>query len=224
MNLIPTVINEIGGFTTISILSSRYRGEASSLSPVEDSLARYLPINPSLLDAHDCDYSTIVVEKINSIEGIRNKKQLIIAGAELMLLEAIACLKLDSKVYQVVDDRLPQSSLKRMRANIPTGLAGKVCSIPAIPAGLTPTNTLLLVSGFWGGGNLVLLPESVRAVLLFLQNIYFGEILLVVPFSEAIRARPEGWVTVNFSNFFTGVAGISKAKHDSPKQAPQNPA
>lgn len=205
MDLAP-MVTELGGLTTLVTLG-HYRGDASGLSPIEDSLAKYLPVNPSRLNDLDNGYRVNVAESLNFVQGIQEKKKIIIAGAELLFMEAISELRLSSKVYQIVDDRLSLSSIARMRENIPEGVDGMIYPIPTVPFGLSPTGSVLLASGFWGGGSMVLIHESVRAVLLFLKNIYFGEKMLVAPYSKIVHSRPEGWVTVNYNDFFTGCTG-----------------
>ncbi len=203
---IQSFIDELGPLTVLQELSNIQQ----NLSVLDQDLMQTLPVDPGFLKNEGFDLAAMLTEQTISSHKIHQKSQIIIAGPELVLLEALAATQQSLSVALALNDSLPSCAAERITLNIPDKLDVQTFQIPNIPSSLKPTDSVLLATAFYAGGQLAIIPAALRNVLNYYRNFFFGEIILINPFPFAVHARPEGWVTINIADYFTDTIGISE--------------
>lgn len=206
---IQSFIDELGAVTVLQELSDTKQ----NLAVLDQDLMQILPIDPSFLKKEKLNLAATLAEQAVTVQKIYQKSQIIIAGPELVLLEALAATQSDLSISLALNDTLAMSAAERVTLNTPDRLNVQIYQIPSIPKALKPTNSIILATGFYAGGQLALIPVALRNILNFYRTFFFGEIILLNPFPFAVHARPEGWVTINISDYFTDTIGIPEPQH-----------
>ena len=201
---VQTFIDELGPITVLQELSHIRQ----NLTILDQDLMQVLPVNPSFLKTEALNLAACLTKQVIATNKIHQKSQIIIAGPELVLLEALASTQEKLSIALALNDALPLAAKERIILNTPDTLKVKIFQIPAIPNALKPTSSIILATGFYAGSQLALIPATLRNILNFYRNFFFGEIVLINPFPFAVHARPEGWVTINISDYFTDTIGI----------------
>ncbi len=203
---IQSFIEELGPLTVLQELSH----VEQNLSVLDQDLMQALPVDPGFLKKEGLNLAAMLTEQAIASKKIHQKSQIIIAGPELVLLEALAATQQPLSVALALNDSLPSSAAERITRNIPNTLQVQTFQIPNIPSSLKPTHSVLLATAFYAGGQLAIIPSALRNILNYYRNFFFGEIILINPFPFAVYGRPEGWVTINIADYFTDTIGISE--------------
>lgn len=202
---IKKTIDELGPFTVIDTLSKI----GTNLSPIAIEMARFLPISPMNHKNQLGRIKSAFIKEILYRNQVTKKEKIIVVGPELILIEALVSILPEVIIYLIVDDQhLNSDQLERIRVNIPLRAKVYVFTIPTVPMEISPSESLLFVPGLHGGANYALVRESSRAIINFFENVYYGEKVLICPFSFPVQSRPEGWVTINIEPAFTDVFGV----------------
>lgn len=208
-------IIEIGAVT----VAVEMLGRRSDLAPIWDELSEAHPLEPIA----ESVYGEAVVDRlcraIAGIDGIEDKEVVILAGPELIALEAFKKLDLGSEILVAVDRGMSDEAIKRIERNVPSGL--RVTVLRDVPDRyLGPGDAVFLAVGLQGGYRLALLPSWVASVASSYASVFSGERLLVDPLGHPVRWRRSlrsddasgpGWVTEFLETRFTGYASPGAA-------------
>lgn len=193
------LISELGVFTIISMLSQI----KEDLEYVEETILEELPLVPPQEGAaYKCireqfNYS------IENIEKIQQKEHLVLVGPELIFIEMLAEYNIHSQISISVHHSLHAESLKRLFKNVPQNIKVDVIKLPEFPLNLRPDKALMIAFGFDGGSGYTLIPNVNLDILNHYTGKYFGEILLINPIAFPVFSKPNGWITVRTSKYFT---------------------
>jgi hypothetical protein len=189
------LIGELGPLTVLEKLSTVKK----SLTLMQQDISCALPILPPTDGTLRANLTSALVE----IPQLYEKKRIIVVGPELLILEVICEMGFDIEVLVAVNTSIPNETVARISANVPAGLAARVVQIPGIPFSIRPAEAVMIAAGFDAGAGNALVPESTRSILNFYISLYFGEVIMLDPFGFPVFSRPDGWVTLNKSQYFT---------------------
>lgn len=215
-------IRECGALTGVAEMLAMKR----QLLPIWDSLCADHPIDicESMLESHRLPER--VAEVIFTIPRITEKQYIILAGPDLVGLEAVALLGLKAEVVVAVDRSLDEHAVDRIAKNIPRGVRARV-TVGLPERAMRPTDSVLIALGFRGGYRFALVPTWVASVVRRYSAVFAGERVLVDPIGHPVSwrrtglassSREEGWVTEMIESLFTDVAGAraTTAAHRAP--------
>ena len=190
-----TVAREIIEFshTCDETTASRLLSEQSGLLPIPDLYQATRKIG--LVDR--------IAAMIDRAKTITSKSTIIVAGAELVLLEALARESYDGDVVVAVDGRLAVSVLDRIAANVPGRLSTRVLPLPGVPAELHPSRVVLVTLGLSGGMGMYIVPSRNVPVIEWYSTLYHGERLLLDPVGSDTQWRSPTWKTTSRNTLFT---------------------
>jgi len=193
------LILELGAFTVLSMLSHIKK----SLELVKDDILEELPLVPPQEGVADKYIRENLKNAIEDIKKIKNKEHLVLVGPELIFIETLLEYNIHSQISISVHHSLNDESLLRLYKNVPRIINVDVIKLPEIPHNLRPDKALITAFGFNGGSGYTLIPNVNLDILNHYNGKYFGEILLINPIDFPVFSRPNGWITVRTSKYFT---------------------
>jgi len=193
--LLNELIEELGPLTVLEKLSTVKK----SLALMQQEISCTLPLLPPT----DGTLRANLTNALAEIPQLHEKKRIIIVGPELLILEVMREMEFDIEILVAVDSSLPHETVARISANVPAGLSACVVQVPGVPFSIRPAEAVMIAAGFDGGIGNALVPQSTRNILNFYSSLYFGEVIMLNPLCFPVFRRPEGWVTLNKSQYFT---------------------
>lgn len=193
------LIEELGFLTVLEKLST----VKGSLAFIQQEISRALPLLPPTDGKADHILRSNLASALAEIPQIYEKKRIIVVGPELLFLEVMCEMGFDIEVLVAVNTSIPNETVARISANVPAGLAARVVQVPCVPFSIRPAEAVMIVAGFDAGAGNALVPQSTRSILNFYSSLYFGEVIMLDPFGFPVFSRPDGWVTLNKSQYFT---------------------
>ncbi|MBL7204171.1 MAG: hypothetical protein ISS63_07560 [Desulfobacteraceae bacterium] len=193
------VAKELG---PVTVMDHLHRSRVN-IKPITEKICRLLPMS-FMGSTADFNFRANLAKMLKDLTELRFKRRLLLVGPELVFLEELSALRPDIQVLVAIDGSLPTDAVERICSNIPFDLNAKILPVPALPNPLGPADSVMMAVAFDGGRGLALVPDSTRSILNFyLPNYFFGEVFLLDPAGTPCFDRPEGWVTVTKSKFFT---------------------
>lgn len=177
----------VGELGALSVLSIAHGISPTSAFAADISAALPAPLPTGAISLRD--RLTSVVEYI-AAEVLPTFRRVVLAGPELIALEALAAAGCSLPVHVALPSGASPELQERVAHNLPADLDSSVISIPTNPDGqVSATQTLLLVPGFDGGGGTYLVSLDAAAALEFYRSQFLFEALLVNPLERAVHSR-----------------------------------
>lgn len=202
------LMKELG---SVTVLEHLHRSPID-ITPMQQEAGCLMPMS-IVAGKEAINFRGVLGKQLNIIANKERRKQIVLVGPELIVLETLASLDVSKEVLVAIESDLNPEIVERIRKNTPKGINAKIIQIPKLPEPSDLINATMVIIGFDGGGNFVLLPISSKSILSFyLPNYFFGEVILLDLLGYPCFDRPYGWVTINKSKYFTQHLTLSRFK------------
>lgn len=115
---------------------------------------------------------------------------------ELALIDAVAknTTPKETEITVVLPSNMDMEAKERIRNNLPRTIPVKSLEEPYFHANMYPSNGMIVVSGYCGGGHLMVMNDTYRMVEHY-NSVFYGGKKAFVPYVEIDEARRyEGWM------------------------------
>lgn len=183
---VDEAVDEVGALTVLGLTDGLIIDRDTQLSvALADALPVPLPIEAAGLSGRLLSLVEDLTEEI--LPGF---KRIVLAGQELILLEALADAKGCLPIVLALPSWTTADTRERIEANVPERLDVSVITIPEYPDGqVTPMDTVLLLCGFNAGGGMWLFPAAGRSVLEFYRSQLLYETVVLDPLGLPVHRR-----------------------------------
>lgn len=186
MNL-DDAVDEVGTMTVIELVGD---GAIDTSTPFGAMVSEVLPLPlPPNSGLSIGERVTMLVADL-AADGLEGFERIILAGQELLVLDALAESGVKQEVFVALPAWTPSDTTRRIAANAPAGLSVETITVPTYPDGnVSPTDTLLVLCGFDGGAGMWLIPQTGRSVVEFYRSQLLYETILLDPVGLPVHRR-----------------------------------